>query len=76
MLCRSFVILIIIIIILITTIIIIFNIINMERAAATVTGKQSVRSAAKDFNIERMTLKRYIDKQGSQLAGTAYTPVP
>lgn len=49
----------------------------MERAAATVAGGQSVRSAASDFKIDRMTLKRYIDKQNSQPQpeATSYTPV-
>ncbi|GFR85802.1 transposase [Elysia marginata] len=46
----------------------------IERAAATVAGGQSLRSAAKDFAIDRMTLKRYIDK-ASRNQGVAYTPV-
>ena len=33
-----------------------------------------MRSAAKDFAIDRMTLKRYIDKRHRQ-QGTAYAPV-
>uniref|UniRef100_UPI00358F7108 uncharacterized protein isoform X4 n=1 Tax=Myxine glutinosa TaxID=7769 RepID=UPI00358F7108 len=46
----------------------------MERAADAVSGGQSVRSAAKDFAIDRMTLKRYIGKRDRQ-QGTAYAPV-
>lgn len=46
----------------------------MERAADAVAGGKSVRSAAKDFAIDRMTLKRYIERRDGQ-QGTAYAPV-
>ena len=48
----------------------------MERAAEAVVGGQSVRSAAKDFAINRMTLKRYIVKRDIQRQqGTDYAAV-
>ncbi|XP_001200652.1 uncharacterized protein LOC764371 [Strongylocentrotus purpuratus] len=46
----------------------------MERAADAVAGGKSVRSAAKDFAIDRMMLKRYIERRDGQ-QGTAYAPV-
>ena len=48
----------------------------MERAAEAVVGGQSVRSAAKDFAINRITLKRYIVKRDIQRQqGTGYAAV-
>lgn len=48
----------------------------MEPAVEAVVGGHSVRSAAKDFAIDRMTLKRYIVKRDIQRQqGTGYAAV-
>ena len=48
----------------------------MERAAQCVIGGQSMRNTAKQFNIDRMTLKRFISKMDDdQEPSVGYSPV-
>ncbi|KAK6190932.1 hypothetical protein SNE40_002693 [Patella caerulea] len=46
----------------------------MERAANAVAGGQSIRSTAREFGIDRMTLKRYTERQDEDRQ-LGYTPM-
>ena len=48
----------------------------MKRVAQWIIGGQSIRNTAKQFNIDRMTLKRFISKMDDdQEQSVGYSPV-
>ena len=47
----------------------------MDRAAAAVHAGSSIRSVAKDFNCDRMTLKRFIDHRAANAECIGYEAI-